>query len=158
MNSLVASESDIGEKVVVVGDMGVGKSSLVLRLVNEKFIDNLKSTIGCEQYEKVIDVGSTKTKLSIWDTAGQERFRGLANSYYKKAKCVVMVFDITKKASFEKLDFWKDEVHNYADENIPVFLIGNKADLAENRVILAEDAEAFVKKNKYLRYFETSAK
>lgn len=146
------------EKVVIVGDSAVGKSSIVIRFVNNEFKESIKSTVGCDQFEKVVDVGSEKVKFSLWDTAGQERFRGLASSYYKKAKGVVIVFDITKKASFDKLEFWKDEISNYLDETVPVILLGNKTDLAEKRVVQAEDGEKFVKKYHYLAYFETSAK
>ena len=158
MNSQVQSEVETGEKVVIVGDMGVGKSSIVLRFVNNTFSENLKSTIGCDHYEKELDVAGAKLKLSIWDTAGQKHLRGLPSAYYKNARCVAIVFDITKRSSFDKLEYWKDEINNYADEHIPVIVIGNKADLAEKRVVTKEDAENFVKKYKYLMYFETSAK
>lgn len=73
-------------------------------------------------------------KLSIWDTAGQDRFRGLASSYYKQAKCVIVVFDVTKKATFEKLEFWKEEINNFASEKIIKILVGNKVDLGMTEV------------------------
>ncbi len=115
--------------MIVIGDTSVGKTSILLRYINNNFSENIKPTIGCDHYEKEIDLGSNKVKLSIWDTAGQERFRGLASSYYKRAKCVILVFDYTKKSSFEKLDFWKEEIANFADSNILVVVVGNKTDL-----------------------------
>ena len=158
MNSVNNSEVvESGEKIVIIGDASVGKTSIVLRYVNNTFSDNIKPTIGCDHYEKEIELPSKqKVKLSIWDTAGQERFRGLSSSYYKKAKCVVLVYDITKKASFDKLDFWRDEIMNFADEDILVVIVGNKTDMQEKRVVMMEEAEKYAQKHKYY-YLETSA-
>ena len=158
MNSVSNSEVvATGEKVVIIGDASVGKTSIILRYVNNTFSDNIKPTIGCDHYEKEIDTGAgQQVKLSIWDTAGQERFRGLASSYYKKAKCIILVYDITKKASFEKLDFWRDEIMNFADEDILVVMVGNKTDAQDKREVLRDEAEAFAQKHGYF-YLETSA-
>ena len=158
MESVENSEViESGEKVVIIGDASVGKTSILLRYVNNTFSDNIKPTIGCDHYEKEVDIeGGQKIKLSIWDTAGQDRFRGLASSYYKRAKCVVLVFDITKKSSFEKLDFWRDEIMNFADENILVVVVGNKTDLMDKRTVMQEEIDAYVKKYEYF-YLETSA-
>ena len=158
MNSVNNSEEvESGEKVVIIGDASVGKTSIALRYINNTFSDNIKPTIGCDHYEKVIELPSKQTvKLSIWDTAGQERFRGLSSSYYKKAKCVILVYDITKKASFDKLDFWRDEISNFADEDILVVIVGNKSDLQEKRAITKDEAESYAQKHKYF-YLETSA-
>jgi len=146
-----------GEKVVIIGDASVGKTSLILRYVNNSFSDNVKPTIGCDHYDKDINVNGTNVKLSIWDTAGQERFRGLSASYYKKARCVIVVFDITKKSSFDKIDFWRDEIANFADPDVLVFLVGNKIDLQDKRAVLKDDAMNYVKKHKFALYMETSA-
>ena len=158
MNSEHNSEPvEMGEKVVIIGDTSVGKTSVILRYINNTFSDSVKPTIGCEHYEKEIDLeDDKKIKLSIWDTAGQERFRGLAGSYYKKAKAILLVYDITKKSSFDKLDFWRDEIANFAPEDILVVLIGNKTDLKEQREVTPDDADAYVKKHNY-HYLETSA-
>ena len=158
MNSVNNSEVvESGEKIVIIGDASVGKTSIVLRYVNNTFSDNIKPTIGCDHYEKEIETeAKQKVKLSIWDTAGQERFRGLSSSYYKKAKCVILVYDITKKASFEKLDFWRDEIMNFADEDILVVIVGNKSDMQEKRAVTTEEAEKYAQKHKYF-YLETSA-
>ena len=158
MNSVQNSEVvESGEKIVIIGDASVGKTSIILRYVNNTFSDNIKPTIGCDHYEREIDLpNKTKVKLSIWDTAGQERFRGLSSSYYKKAKCVVLVYDITKKSTFEKLDFWRDEIVNFADEDILVVVVGNKTDMQEKRAVTLEEAEKYAQKHKYF-YLETSA-
>ncbi len=158
MNSEHNSEpTEMGEKVVIIGDTSVGKTSVILRYINNTFSDCVKPTIGCEHYEKEIELEEdNKIKLSVWDTAGQERFRGLAGSYYKKARAILLVYDITKKSSFEKLDFWRDEIANFAPEDILVVLIGNKTDLKEQREVTPEDVDLYVKKHGY-HYLETSA-
>jgi small GTP-binding protein len=145
-----------GEKVIVIGDSSVGKTSILNRYINDKFSDNLKPTIGCDHYEKELTLDGKKIKLSIWDTAGQERFRGLAASYYKRAKCVILVFDITKRESFERLDFWRDELMNFGEDGILVVCIGNKSDLQEQRTVTPDEIQTFVKKHGYF-YMETSA-
>jgi small GTP-binding protein len=146
-----------GEKVVIIGDASVGKTSLILRYVNNSFSDNVKPTIGCDHYDKDVSANGANVKLSIWDTAGQERFRGLSASYYKKARCVIVVFDITKKSTFDKIDFWRDEIANFADPDVLVFLVGNKIDLQDKRAVLKDDAMNYVKKHNFALYMETSA-
>ncbi len=146
-----------GEKVVIIGDASVGKTSILLRYVNNTFSDNIKATIGCDHYEKEVTLPDKRqVKLSIWDTAGQERFRGLASSYYKRAKCVILVFDITKSQTFQKLDFWRDEIMNFANDDILVMVVGNKSDLQQQRTVHKEEIEQYVQKHKYF-YIETSA-
>ncbi len=146
-----------GEKVVFIGDASVGKTSLILRYVNNTFSDNVKPTIGCDQFYKDVNVSGVNVKLTIWDTAGQERFRGLTSAYYKNARCIVIVFDITKKSSFDKIDFWRNEIYNYADEGVPIMLIGNNLDLKDKRKVFKEDATSYVNKHNFSRYMETSA-
>ena len=154
------NNSDIiegGEKVVVIGDASVGKSSMILRFVNNVFHENIKPTIGCDHYEKEIAVGTGKVNLSIWDTAGQERFRGLSSSYYKKAKCVIIVYDITRKSSFEKIDFWRDEIVNFAEPDIIIVLVGTKLDLQDRRTVLRDEGVNYANKYKFAFFTEVSA-
>ena len=158
MNSVNDSEViENGEKVVIIGDASVGKTSLIIRYINNTFSENVKPTIGCDHYDKDVSVNGHNVKLSIWDTAGQERFRGLSSSYYKKARCVIVVFDITKKSTFDKIDFWRDEIANFADPDVIVVLIGNKIDLQDKRAVLKDDATSYVNKHKFALYMETSA-
>ena len=156
------NNSDIiegGEKIVVIGDASVGKSSMILRYINNTYSENVKPTIGCDHYEKELQVGTanSKVKLSIWDTAGQERFRGLSSSYYKKAKCVVIVYDITRKTSFEKIDFWRDEIVNFAEHDIIVVLVGTKVDLNDKRIVLRDEAVHYSNKYKFAYFTEVSS-
>lgn len=133
MDSYDESEKiETGEKVILIGDAAVGKTSILHRYIQGNFSENQKPTIGCDHFEKTVELTAEKhVSLSIWDTAGQERFRGLASAYYKKAKCVILVFDFTKKSSFEKLEYWKDEINNFAEVNTAVVLVGNKFDLKD---------------------------
>ena len=154
------NNSDIiegGEKIVVIGDASVGKSSMILRYINNTYSENVKPTIGCDHYEKEVPVGNNKVKLSIWDTAGQERFRGLSSSYYKKARCVVIVYDITRKFSFEKIDFWREEIVNFAENDIIVVLVGTKVDLNDKRLVLQDEAVKYSDKYKFSYYTEVSS-
>lgn len=145
-----------GEKIILIGDPSVGKSSILTRYINKTFTDNMKPTIGVEHYSKEIPIQKTKITLSIWDTAGQERYRGLTSAYYKETKCIVLVFDITNRQSFDRLYTWKEEIENYTDKDLLTVVIGNKSDLQEKRKVNKEEIEGFVKKFRYF-YMETSA-
>ena len=145
------------EKLVVIGDASVGKTCLVTRFVTNIFTENVKPTIGCDHYDKEVVVNNSKVKLSIWDTAGQERFRGLSNSYYKKARCIVIIYDITRKSSFEKIKFWQEEITNFG-ENDPIrILVGTKLDLQAKRAVLRDDAVNYSNKHKFAYFTEVSS-
>ena len=157
MTSNPSSQLLDGEKVIIIGAPYVGKTSILLRYCENNFSENTKPTVGCERYDKEVPIqGGNSIKLHLWDTAGQERFRGMASSYYKDAECVIVVFDITELSSFTKMDFWTDEVTNYAKKDVLVVLVGNKSDMEEERKVSPEEIEKFVKKHGYF-YLETSA-
>ena len=157
MTSNPSSQLLDGEKVIIIGAPFVGKTSILLRYCENNFSENTKPTVGCERYDKEVAIeGGNTIKLHLWDTAGQERFRGMASSYYKDAECVIIVFDITENSSFTKMDFWTDEVHNYAKKDVLVVVVGNKSDMEAERQVSPEEIEKFVKKNGYF-YLETSA-
>ena len=147
----------MGEKVVIIGDASVGKSSLVYRYMHNAWTDNLKPTIGCDHCEKDVTVNGQTVKLSIWDTAGLERFRGLSNSYYGKAKCIVIVYDISRRASFEKVEFWREEIANFADSNPVKILVGTKLDLQDKRAVLRDEGMNYANKHKLSFFIEVSA-
>jgi Ras-related protein Rab-1A len=151
-------EFDCLLKLVIVGNSAVGKSSLLLRFADGTFNDNYFTTIGVDFRFKTLNIDSKNIKLQIWDTAGQEKFRTITNTYYKNAQGVILVFDLTSKESLDDLaKYWINEVESYADPDTRIFLIGNKKDMAEQRVISEADAEQFARERK-LDYFETSAK
>jgi len=144
-------------KVVVVGDAAVGKTSLMFRFVHGTFQKDYKMTIGVNFATKMISLDNgVKVKLSIWDTAGQERFHFLLPSYYDGSSGGLLVFDVTRRESFTNLPKWIDQVRGKVS-NIPLLLLGNKADLEDLRAVTTDEAKQFAAQNG-LVYSETSAK
>ena len=146
-------------KLLTLGETEVGKTSIVLRYSDDKFHESKIATIGIDFKIKIIKRGNEKIKLSIYDTAGQERFRNIVKHYYKGANGVLLIFDITKRDTFEKLEFWLDDLKENSDnlDNLFIYLIGNKNDLLERRKVTFEEANKFAEE-KNLRYIEVSAK
>ncbi len=144
-------------KIVVAGNSGVGKTNLVARYVDNEFDDAYKTTIGLDFKFKETSIIGEVCRVQIWDTAGQEKLKAVAASYYRNANGIALIFDITNRESFEKLDFWINEASNNVPENTPFIIIGNKNDLVEERRVSLEEAKEFVSKRGYY-YVETSAK
>ena len=147
-------------KILTLGDSRVGKTSIILRYINKKFIDTGQlSTIGIDFKTKFIEKGGEKIKVTIYDTAGQERFRNIIKHYYKGANGVLLTYDITDKNSFKNLDFWIGDLKENADnfDDIFICLIGNKNDKKEEREVSIEEADKYAKE-KNLPFFEVSAK
>jgi small GTP-binding protein len=117
-------------KVIVIGDTQVGKTQMMLRFVDGVFSDTALTTVGVDFKCKVIELqGNEKFKLQIWDTAGQERFRVITENYYRKADGVAIVFDVTKRESFQHVQSWSESVKQSSNAHIPAILVGNKCDL-----------------------------
>ncbi|KAI5950216.1 VPS21 [Candida theae] len=119
-------------KLVLLGEAAVGKSSLVLRFVSNDFQENKEPTIGAAFLTQKCTIGDRTIKYEIWDTAGQERFASLAPMYYRNAQAAIVVYDITKPASFVKARHWVKELHEQASKDITIALVGNKYDLVED--------------------------
>uniref|UniRef100_A0A3B1K4H6 small monomeric GTPase n=1 Tax=Astyanax mexicanus TaxID=7994 RepID=A0A3B1K4H6_ASTMX len=116
-------------KILIIGESGVGKSSLLLRFTDDTFDPELAATIGVDFKVKTIAIDGNRAKLAIWDTAGQERFRTLTPSYYRGAQGVILVYDVTKRDTFTKLENWLNELETYCTRNDLVkMLVGNKID------------------------------
>ena len=133
---------------------------MLLRFTDDSFDEHIQSTIGVDFKVKHLDVSSKRIKLTIWDTAGQERFRTLTSSYYRGAQGVVMVYDVTRRDSFENLEQWLKEVKLYSPnsgEGVVKLLVGNKIDLKDNRKVSREEAEAWARSQGML-FLEASAK
>eukprot|EP01121_Diplochlamys_sp_Union-15-3_P015268 TRINITY_DN5011_c0_g4_i1.p1 TRINITY_DN5011_c0_g4~~TRINITY_DN5011_c0_g4_i1.p1 ORF type:complete len:209 (+),score=28.13 TRINITY_DN5011_c0_g4_i1:85-711(+) len=130
-------------KILLIGDSGVGKSSLLLRFADNTFTDSFISTIGVDFKTKNIDIDGRNIKLQIWDTAGQERFRTITSSYYRGANGIVVVYDITNLETFKNVQKWLQEIDRYACENVFKVLVGNKCDLVNERKVPAQTAKEF---------------
>eukprot|EP00164_Ancoracysta_twista_P002042 GFYU01002690.1.p1 GENE.GFYU01002690.1~~GFYU01002690.1.p1 ORF type:complete len:204 (-),score=42.57 GFYU01002690.1:416-1027(-) len=154
----MASPSDILRevKVVLLGDSGVGKSSLVLRFVANHFKNYSESTIGASFLSKTIFVDDAAIKYQIWDTAGQEKYHSLAPMYYRGAAAAIVVYDISRAASFKTLQNWVKELKQMGPSNILIAIAGNKSDL-EEREVESEEAKAYADSIDAL-FTETSAK
>ena len=156
MNKL-SEEYDMMFKILLLGDSGVGKSSLLLRYTKNQFNQDIRSTIGVEFGVKYLKVDNIQLKIQIWDTAGMERYRALTSSYYKGAKGVIVVYDVCRKKSFENVDRWISDFKSKAEEDAVILLIGNKSDLINQREVNTEEAIDKSQKIK-LAFMETSAK
>ena len=149
-------ESDYLFKIVIIGDSGVGKSSLLLRFVDDIFTESFISTIGVDFKIRTVEINGKVIKLQLWDTGGQERFRVITSTYYRNAHGIILVYDISDLESFTRIRSWIAEVEKYAGPNIPMIIIGNKSDLESKRLVSKEEA-ANLAKNYNCQHFETSA-
>lgn len=155
----MAEQHDYVFKLLLVGDAGVGKSSILLRYTDDTFDENLQSTIGVDFKVKVVNRLGKSIKLTIWDTAGQERFRTLTSSYYRGAQGIVLTYDVTRRDTFEALSVWLQEVDVYSPgggQNVIKLLVGNKID-KEPRAVSRREGESFARA-KGMLFLESSAK
>ncbi|KAI5613065.1 ras-related protein Rab-14, partial [Silurus asotus] len=134
-------------KYIIIGDMGVGKSCLLHQFTEKKFMADCPHTIGVEFGTRIIEVSGQKVKLQIWDTAGQERFRAVTRSYYRGAAGALMVYDITRRSTYNHLSSWLTDARNLTNPNTVIILIGNKADLEAQRDVTYEEAKQFAEEN-----------
>ena len=141
-------------KILTIGESGVGKTCILRRFVENKFLKNHLATIGIDFKTKNIEIDGTPIKLKIWDTAGQERFRNITNQYYKGADGIILVFDVTDQKSFEKIKEWMSQIRaNTQADQIGLVLLGNKCDI-ESRIISKNDGEE-LGKELGIEYYET---
>uniref|UniRef100_A0A1I8H149 Rab-like protein n=2 Tax=Macrostomum lignano TaxID=282301 RepID=A0A1I8H149_9PLAT len=156
-----ASRKKILLKVIILGDSGVGKTSLMNQFVNRKFSNQYKATIGADFLTKELMVDDRVVTLQLWDTAGQERFQSLGVAFYRGADACMLVYDVTQPNSFKTLDSWRDEFLIQASprdpDNFPFVLVGNKIDL-ENRGVTKKRAAQWAQTKSNMPYFECSAK
>ncbi|XP_059643063.1 ras-related protein Rab11D [Cornus florida] len=143
-------------KVVLIGDSAVGKSQILARFARNEFSLDSKATIGVEFQTRTLVIQHKSVKAQIWDTAGQERYRAVTSAYYRGAVGAMLVYDITKRQTFEHIPRWLEELRSHADKNIVIILIGNKTDLEDQRAVPTEDAKEFAEKEG-LFFLETSA-
>ena len=114
-------------RVITIGYTDVGKTSIIMQFTQGKFIDKYVSTIGIDFRSKPIKVGDTTVKVTVIDTAGQEKYKGIVKSFYNKANGILLTFDLSKKDSFSRLDYWVEELKdNIGTKDIYIVLVGNK--------------------------------
>ncbi|CAD6271571.1 unnamed protein product [Miscanthus lutarioriparius] len=143
-------------KVVLIGDSGVGKSNLLSRFTKNEFSLESKSTIGVEFATRSLQVDGKVIKAQIWDTAGQERYRAITSAYYRGAVGALLVYDVTRRATFDNAGRWLRELRDHTDQSIVVMLIGNKSDLRHLVAVSTEDAKEFAEAES-MYFMETSA-
>ena len=144
-------------KYIIIGDMGVGKSCLLHQFTEGNFCAESPHTIGVEFGTRIIDVLNKKIKLQIWDTAGQERFRAVTRSYYRGAAGALLVYDISRRVTYNHLTSWLTDARNLTNPNTVIMMIGNKKDYDDKRDVSFEEASTFAEENGLI-FLETSAK
>ena len=134
-------------KLVLIGESGVGKTSIISRYTNNTFDPQVLTSSSAQFLTKTIELNKdTSIKFDIWDTAGQEKFKSLAKIFYKDAKVIILVYDITNKDSFESLkNFWYKEIMDNTISDVILAIVGNKADLYENEQVTDDEGKAYAK-------------
>ena len=156
MNKTNEENYEVMFKVVLIGDMKVGKTNIVSRYIKNEFNKDSMSTIGVEFGSKELVIEGHNVKVQIWDTAGQEKYKSITNAYYKGAKGAFVVYDITNKNSFDNADNWLNNLRASVDKKCSIILIGNKSDLEDKREVSIEQGEEKAK-NSEIAFMETSA-
>lgn len=152
----MAREYDHLFKLLIIGDSGVGKSSLLIRFSDNTFSGSYITTIGVDFKIRTVVINGERVKLQIWDTAGQERFRTITNTYYRGTHGVIVVYDVTNGESFANVKRWLQEIESNCDV-VNKVLVGNKNDDPGRKVVITEDAQRFANQMD-IQLFETSAK
>ncbi|XP_004464791.2 ras-related protein Rab-12 [Dasypus novemcinctus] len=150
--------ADFKLQVIIIGSRGVGKTSLMERFTDDTFCEACKSTVGVDFKIKTVELRGKKIRLQIWDTAGQERFNSITSAYYRSAKGIILVYDITKKETFDDLPKWMKMIDKYASEDAELLLVGNKLDCEADREITRQQGEKFAQQITGMRFCEASAK
>ena len=144
-------------KIMIIGESLVGKTALITKYTKNTFGGAYLTTVGIDFQDKFLNINGKEIKIELWDTAGQERFRNIAKNYFQSSDGFLLVYDLTKKSSFENLEFWNTQINLNAPKETKYILVGNKKDLENQREVQIEEGEDFAKKNN-IKFFETSAK
>lgn len=143
-------------KLMLIGDSGAGKTSLLIKYASDTFSPTYITTIGIDFKIKHVIIQNSRVKLQIWDTAGQERFRTITTAYYRCSQGVAIIYDVTDRDSFLNVERWLDEIDTHAPVDVMKILIGNKSDMLDRVVSIKEGQDLANKHN--IQFFETSAK
>ena len=144
------------QKIIFCGDAGVGKTSIINSIMGQKFSEEYEPSIGVDFFSKTVRYNNRLIKLQIWDSAGQEKFRSLIPNYIRGSALIFLIFDVSKKETYDHLNEWLKFITNIENGSL-IIIVGNKLDLKDSREVNVEEAEKFCKDNKY-DYFEVSAK
>ena len=142
------AQYDISFKIIVIGDSSVGKSCLTTQAVRNNFVEFYQATVGFEFLTFNLRINSNVVKLQIWDTCGQEVYKSLISNFYRYCSLALIVYAINNRDSFEHAENWLNDLKNQSNPNVRVFLVGNKSDLEQNRVISKEEGENFREQKK----------
>ncbi|XP_042029464.1 ras-related protein RABA5d-like [Salvia splendens] len=157
---MASSSDDEGEeylfKIVIIGDSAVGKSNLLSRYARNEFNMHSKATIGVEFQTQTLQIDGKEVKAQIWDTAGQERFRAVTSAYYRGSFGALVVYDITRRSTFDSISRWLDELKTHSDTAVAKMLVGNKLDLDNIRDVSVEEGKSLAE-SEGLFFMETSA-
>ena len=152
------AQYDISFKIIVIGDSSVGKSCLTTQAVRNNFEEFYTATIGFEFLTFNIRINNNVLKLQIWDTCGQEVYKSLITNFYRNSSLALIIYAINNLDSFKHAENWLNELKAQANPNVKVFLVGNKSDLENERVVSKEDGEKFKEEKNLDKFMETSAK
>lgn len=145
-------------KILVVGDVGVGKTSLIRKYTTNTFNLNYKATIGADFHIKKID---ENLHLQLWDIAGQERFQNMTRTYYKEGRAAIIIYDVGRNTTLNMTDKWLEDINQkikYHDKNIPVILVGSKLDLKHSGTLSPDNMDEYIKEKGYRAWYEVSSK
>jgi len=149
-------------KAIILGDAGVGKTSLLKQYVNKQFSFQYKATIGADFLMKEIMVDGQVVQLQLWDTAGQEKFHSLGSAFYRNAQCCILVFDLTDPKSFDTIDTWRSEFLSQLNpkdpDSFPFVILGNKCDKEGEIKVSEQKIKQYCQSKNNIAYFQTSAK
>ena len=149
---------DLSFKLIFIGDSGVGKSCLTTKAVKNSFEEYYQATVGFEFLTFNLKLNECIIKLQIWDTCGQEIYRSLISNFYRNSSLAIMLYAIDNLDSFEHTNSWLTELKNQANPEVRIFLVGNKADLEQNRTVSKAEGEKYKMEHNLDLFMETSAK
>jgi len=150
------NDTFVNFKVIIIGDSGVGKSSLLKRAVQNRFDENYQATIGFEFLLMHFNVNNLKIKLQIWDTCGQELYKSLVQGFYRNTSLAIILYDVHRKETFKNAEKWVKDIKDNSDKKIPIFIVGNKIDL--DKKVTTEEGKIFSTSNRAIYFTEASAK
>lgn len=152
----MAKQYDVLFRLLMLGDSGVGKTSMLRRFTESEFESSHISTIGVDFKMKTLEIDGVKVRVQIWDTAGQERYQTITKQYYRRAQGIIFVYDITDEASFQRISKWVGDVDEFAPHKVQRILIGNKCDEKPHRQVPSQQGVTLAK-SYGMEFFETSA-